>query len=254
MSLLDALILAVIQGITEFLPISSKSHMALYQLWLGGKPPDVSYEFALHLGTIAATLVYFRKELPAVLRDRRLLVNLFLTTACLGLAVPFRHHAERLLGNEFAIACGFLALGGLLIATERLPGWLDEAGWKQALAVGIGQAIAILPGISRSGTTSFAALATGLRPAAAFRYVFLCSIPAMSGVAAYELLKGLRQPAGAGGLTVSIPVLLAGITVSGVVGYYALMLLDRIFIRRRLSVFAAYVIALAVTILIRRAF
>ncbi len=253
MSLLDALILAVIQGITEFLPISSKSHMALYQLWLGGREPDVAYEFSLHIGTIAATLVYFRKELPPTLRDRKLLAQLALTTLCLGLGFPFRHVAERLLGSEVAIAIGFLVLAGLLFATERLPGRLDVPGWGQALAVGIGQSFAVWPGISRSGATSFSALASGLKPAPAFRYIFLCSIPALTLASSYELRQGLKH-GDPRALTVSIPVLLTGIVVSGVIGYFALKLLDRVFIRRRLALFGVYVGALALTILLRRAF
>lgn len=254
MSTLHALILALIQGITEFLPVSSKSHMALYQLWFGGGTPDVAYEFALHFGTIAATLVYFRKELLPVLQDRKLMLMLLITTSLLLLAWPVHHLAERLLGSELAIATGFVVLAALLFSAERLGGTLENAGVPQAVAVGVAQAMAVWPGISRSGATAFAALATGLKPAAAFRYIFLCSIPALSGVALYELAKGLRHrgEATAGALTVSIPVLLTGILISGVTGYFALHLLDQVFIRRRLAIFGAYVLGLAAVIFIGR--
>ena len=253
MSTLHALILALIQGITEFLPVSSKSHMALYQLWFGSGSPDVAYEFSLHIGTIAATLVYFRRDLLPVLKDRKLLLMLFVTTCLLLLAWPVHHLAERLLGSELAIATGFLVLAVLLFSAERLGGSLEEAGLPQAVAIGFAQAMAVWPGISRSGTTAFAALATGLKPAAAFRYIFLCSIPALSGVALYELLKGLRHrgDATAGALTVATPVLIVGILISGVTGYFALHLLDQVFIRRRLAIFGAYVLGLSVVIFAR---
>ena len=253
MSILHALILALIQGITEFLPVSSKSHMALYQLWFGSGSPDVAYEFALHLGTIGATLAYFRKNLLPALKDRRLMLMLFITTSLLLLAWPVHHLAEALLGNELAIATGFLVLAGLLFTAERLGGILETAGVPQAVAIGVAQAMAVWPGISRSGATAFAALATGLKPAAAFRYIFLCSIPALSGVALYELIKGLRHrgEASAAALTVSTPVLLTGILIAGVTGYFALHLLDQVFIRRRLAIFGAYVLGLAVVIFAR---
>lgn len=252
MSTLHALILALIQGITEFLPVSSKSHMALYQLWFGSGSPDVAYEFALHIGTIAATMVYFRKDLIPVIKDRKLLLLLFITTCLILLAWPVHHLAERLLGSELAIAAGFIVTGVMLLSAERMGGALEQAGMKQAVAIGVAQAMAVWPGISRSGSTAFAALVTGLKPAAAFRYIFLCSIPALSGVALYELLKGLRHrgDATAAALTVSTPVLLAGILVSGVTGYFALHLLDQVFIRRRLAVFGAYVLGLSAVIFV----
>ena len=256
MSLFDALILAVIQGITEFLPVSSKSHMALYQLWFGGGTPDVAYEFALHIGTIAATLLYFRRDLPAVLRDRKLLGMLFLTTACLGLVYPFRHQAEDLLKSEIAIAIGFVILSGLLLLASRMHGMIEQVGVKQSLAVGIAQCFAVLPGISRSGVTSFGALASGMSSPASFRYIFLCSIPALSGVSAYELWHGLRHrgEAGAAALTVSIPVLLIGIVLSGVIGYFSLILLDRVFLKRKLAWFALYALLLSIVIFARHFF
>ncbi|MFQ5744979.1 MAG: undecaprenyl-diphosphate phosphatase [Acidobacteriota bacterium] len=210
-SLTASLILAVLQGITEFLPVSSSGHLAAAQLlWPRLAHPGLTLEVSLHLGTTLAVLVYYRRLLiglvhpassanPEGLSGKHWLTYLVLgsvPTAAIGLA------AESFIRGAFErlelIALG-LAITGLILTASR---WGTKRGRSltaaQAIAIGTAQGFAILPGISRSGTTISLALVLGIKHRQAVAFSFLLSVPAILGAAAldaHQLLEGPMPPA-----------------------------------------------------------
>lgn len=239
MSLLWAAVLGAVQGFTEFLPVSSSGHLVILQGLFGVNVPGVSFEVAVHLGTLLAVVVALwgdvREVLLALLpgpgqprgRDRaervhagggrRLLAAILVAvipTGVIGLAG--KDLFERLFDSPRAAACALLVTGLVLAVTPYLSRGrtaLFAVRCRQALAVGTAQGIAIVPGLSRSGLTIAAALASGLEPDAAARFSFLLAIPAILGAGAAEVLDLLAAPAGAAGPG-TLPLLVGALTAA----------------------------------------
>lgn len=246
------LILAAVQGLTEFLPVSSSGHLVLSAALIPGGdalPHDATVETLLHLGTLLAVLVFYRREILAlaagtlgmggrVAEQRRLfglLVLGSLPAAVVGLG--FERQIEAIFAHPGFSAAALFVTGGLLLWSRRLPAGgdpLERADARVALGVGLAQAVAILPGISRSGSTIVAGLALGLSLPAAATFSFLLSIPAVSGAVLLE--SGEFDAASVGGAG----NMLAAIAVSAAVGFCALGLLVWIGRARRLWWFAPY--------------
>ncbi len=184
--------LGVLQGATEFLPISSSGHLRLAELLLGHVPESVALDVALHLGTLGAVLVFYRKDVLRLGRcllpggdpeDRVLVERIVLAsipTAILGLGMK-KAGVERL--GSLAVGLGLWVTATLDYSTERTGGGDRPITRGRALAIGIVQGIAVLPGVSRSGSTIAAAMALGIPALEAARFSFLCSIPAVAGAA-----------------------------------------------------------------------
>lgn len=246
------LLLAVVQGLTEFLPVSSSGHLVLARALLpGGErlPADATIEILLHLGTLIAVLAFYRREVFALAKgvlglggevaaQRRLFGLLLLASlpagfVGLGLQAPI----ERVFAHP-GFAAGALAVtGGFLWWSRRLPvggAGLEALGPRLALAIGAAQAFAILPGISRSGATIVAGMALGLAVPAAATFSFLLSIPAVGGATA--LLLPQLELASIGGAGAAA----AAVAASGLTGLLALGLLVRLGRARRLWCFAPY--------------
>ena len=261
-----ALLLAVLQGLTEFLPVSSSGHLALLQSYLerrSGSPlaEALAFDIIVHLGTLLAVLIYFRADLrrllPALLpassadeesagrsTSRRELLFLAISlppTAVIGLLL--RSFAERLLHMPVVVAALIGVTGVLLLSTRRHSVAQKGAGapltWGRALAMGAAQGMAVMPGLSRSGLTIAAGLATGLSPMAAFRLSFLMSIPTIAGAALLELSGNQGALA-----VLGWPALGAALT-AGLVALAALGILSRTLIRGRFHHFAWYCFAVA---------
>lgn len=227
MDLTQALILAIVQGLTEFLPISSSGHLVLMPVLFGWEDQGLAFDVAVHLGTLAAVLFYFRRDLWPMTRD------------ALGTLRGGRRTRESdlawwvLIGTVPAVICGLLfadAIGTLLrsplviawtMAGFGLLLWLsdrfgrrerDESqlGWRDALIIGLAQAVSLIPGTSRSGITITAALFLGLDRQAAARFSFLLSIPIIVAATCYELLKLLREPVQADWLALGLGAVTAG--------------------------------------------
>jgi len=234
--LVSLLVLAVVQGITEFLPVSSDGHLVLTQAWLGFEGPALSTDVALHLGTLCAVLVVFRGALAGVARralggDWRevgLLVLGSIPAAIVGLGM--RRLIERLFESAEAAAWGLLVTAGFLavgeLARRRALARADAApgrpvgrpvAWSDALWIGSMQALAILPGVSRSGTTIATALVRGVEPTEAARFSFLLSIPAVGGALLLETPDLVR-----GGVEASLAI---AVLVTFGVGVVALRVL-----------------------------
>ncbi|HEX9792436.1 MAG TPA: undecaprenyl-diphosphate phosphatase [Planctomycetota bacterium] len=239
------LALAVLQGLTEFLPVSSSGHLVLARELFGddGLPKGATVEVALHLGTLAAVLVWYRAELFQLLvTERRRLALVAL--ACVPLVPVGIWHTQieaTLFGSPAVAAAGLLVTGVLLLASARLPaGGSELAGlaWKGALLIGCVQALAVIPGISRSGATIVAGMALGMRAEAATTFSFLIAVPAM---AAAGLLTFLEVAADGAPRDFSGLVLAAAL--ASAVGLVALAILVKLARARRLSWFAPYCFA-----------
>lgn len=198
------LVLALIQGISEFLPISSDGHLTLAQQVMGLEGPHLGIDVALHLGTLGSVLVVFRRDLVVMLRemlrgDRReplLIVLASIPAAVVGLGL--KKFIEPLFDSGRAAALGLLGTALALWIGERarrrmIPGAGHAVGWRDALWIGSAQALAILPGISRSGTTIATALVRGTNATQAARFSFLLSIPAVGGAVLLEVPELVRD-------------------------------------------------------------
>jgi len=241
MNWFEALFLAVLQGLTEFLPVSSSGHLVLAQTFFGIDPASAFvYDIVLHLGTALAALVFFRRDVAAVLRGlfppyqkapaalleaRRLLLLLAaatVPTAVIGLS--FKDFFEGLFASPTAVVAALAVTGTILIASSLLPATalaIERAPWWRAALVGVAQGIAIVPGISRSGSTIVAGLAVGLRREDAVRFSFLLFLPAILGATLLELR---HPPAGPG---VPIALATAGFAAAAATGYLAILLVLR---------------------------
>jgi undecaprenyl-diphosphatase len=275
MSDLQAIFFAIIQGVTELFPVSSLGHAvvlpALLHWPVNQHAPDfLPFLVTLHVGTAGALLIYFWRDWIDLLlafigrgaakareRDRRLfwlLVVATLPAVVVGFA--FEKWFQNLFGTPLIAAVFLIANGGVLFVGERLrrrasDRRLDSLGWKTALAVGVCQCGALIPGISRSGATIVGGLLAGLRHADAARFSFLMATPIILGAAVLEVPKLLHEQDGAAGLSgLSI---VAGL-VSGVTAYTSVALLMRYFKRHdfeALDPFAYYCLAAGALALVR---
>lgn len=244
MDFLQILILAVIQGLTEFLPISSSAHLILVPVIAGWQDQGLAFDVAVHVGTLAAVVTYFRKELQAMTRDwlrsithRELTPDAKLAWAVGFATIPvglcgliFKDFIEENLRSTMVIAITTIVFGIML-------GWSDKVGkrqrdeyslnWKDVLIIGAAQALALIPGTSRSGITMTAGLLLGLSRQGAARFSFLLSIPAIL-LPGMLLTKDLVQAAEA----VDWLALIMGAVLSGISAYlcihFFLKLLERI--------------------------
>ena len=241
MNWFEALALAVVQGLTEFIPVSSSGHLVLTQIFFGLEAATAFvYDIILHLGTAAAALVFYRREVAAVLRGllppyreappelreaRHLLLLIVAATVPTGvIGLTFKGPLERLFASPSAVLIGLAITGAILIASSRIPAPtrpLELTPWWKASLIGVVQGIAIVPGISRSGSTIVAGLASGLRREDAVRFSFLLFLPAILGATLLELG---HPPAGA-----SVPIALAaaGFAAAAATGYLAILLVLR---------------------------
>lgn len=244
MDIIQAIVLALVQGLSEFLPISSSAHLILVPVLTGWPDQGLAFDVAVHFGTLAAVIVYFREELAAManswfsaLRTRNpddeavLAWAVLLGTIPLGLAGLLFHSAvETVLRTPLVIATTTIVFGVLLGYADRIGAQTRceyRLGAGRVAFIALAQALALIPGTSRSGITIAAGLLVGLDRKAAARFSFLLSVPAIAMAAGYEM-TGLIGTAG----PVPWTDMLVGVAVSGVSAYfcihYFLKLLDRI--------------------------
>ena len=250
MNLWQAVILGLVQGLTEFLPVSSSGHLVLAEAVIGVHSPGVFVEVALHVATLGSVLVVYGPRLWAVVRgvvydhpgERRyaaLLVAATIPAAIAGatLAGPI----ERAFESLRFVGCAFLVTGLALWSTRRRQGTAGVPAVGGAVTVGVAQAVAILPGISRSGATVSTALWLGLAPDRAAEFSFLMAIPVIAGAAALEAPDAV---AGVG--QVGLVPLLVSCVVALVSGVWAIRFLVALLRRGRFYAFAPYCWAIGV--------
>jgi undecaprenyl-diphosphatase len=259
---IQAALLGIVQGLTEFLPVSSSAHLILARAFFGWDSDrfGLSFDVACHVGTLVAALIYFRREVAAMIAslprlfrpardpDARMIWLLAVgTIPAIVAGLLFNERIEEHLRTP-AVAAIALALGalGLLIA-ERAGSKTrrdDSLSMGEALLLGCAQAVALLPGVSRSGATMTVALLLGLRRAGAARFIFLLAIPAILAAAGHEAPRLLR--AGLGGDQATL--FLIGVVTSAIVGYAAVRFFIRYLVNHSLDVFAWYRLGLAAAV------
>jgi len=258
--LLEAALLGVVQGLTEFLPVSSSGHLILARAFFGwdGEQFGLPFDVACHVGTLAAILFYFRHDLIALLDGvpylhtpgahpaaRRLWFIALATIPAVIVGGPFGDVVDNL--RAPAIIAATLGIGGvLMVVAERVGSQQrghDGLTLGEAMAIGVAQACALVPGVSRSGATITMALFLGLTREAGARFSFVLGIPAMVGAALLEGLKLARTDVGMDAMTMQVFVV--GMVMSGVVGYLTVRFFLRYLVSHTLNAFAAYRLALA---------
>lgn len=247
--------LGVVQGLTEFLPVSSSGHLILVPRFLGWADQGLAFDAAIHLGTLAALLVYFREEIIRMLRgaDRRLALLLIAATVPAGLAgLLLEKTVESTLRGPRVVALSLIGWGLVMWAVDRHAARRERAvtreqdvGWSTAILVGVAQALALVPGTSRSGITITAGLCGGLDRPTAARFAFLLSIPITAAAGGHKALSIFRHGAEA----VALGPLAVGIATSFVAGLAAVWFLVNFLKRRSLLPFVVYRCALGLVIL-----
>ena len=266
MTILEAIVLGVLQGITEFIPVSSSGHLVLMQHFLGIKESQVFFDVMLHFGTLGAVIIVYYQLIRSLVRtgfstlfqadfyrhprltisntpDLRLICFLLLGSIPTGLiALLFKDSLEAIFSKPMVVA-GMLIITGLILQLSRLGQRRGGAetplqAWHTPL-IGIIQGLAIIPGISRSGSTISISLLLGLSPQVAAQYSFLLSIPAILGAVVLKLKD-------VGEITIDPAVIVAGTLTSFIVGYIALRFLLAMLNRGKFSVFSYYCFALGI--------
>ncbi len=271
---MQAIILGVIQGLTEFFPVSSSGHLVIFQQMMGLKEPVLMFDISLHVGTLAAIILYYLNDIirifkawlrwvrsvsgrggqsvklsSAEISDTHmawLIVAGSVPTAVIGFG--FHMISQVLFSSLTIVGISLMITGGILLGTRwvhQVKDSVSDFSIKKALLIGTIQGIAVMPGISRSGSTISAALFLGVKPETAIRYSFLLSIPAILGALVLQIFT---DPSGGG--NVSSGVMATGLVTSLIVGYAALSLLVKMVQKGHLYLFAPYCFVLGVIALI----
>ncbi|MBX7098650.1 MAG: undecaprenyl-diphosphate phosphatase [Myxococcaceae bacterium] len=262
MSVLEAVVLGLVQGITEFLPISSTAHLKIVPSLLGWGDPGAAYSAVIQLGTVAAVLVYFAKDLTRLLKafvqgllarapfgtvDSRLAWFVGLGTIPIGLGgLLLKKHIEGSLRSLWVIAGSLIVLAAVLAVVEKVAAKnrpLESLTLKDGVVIGLCQSLALIPGSSRSGTTLTGGLLVGLTREAAARYSFLLSIPATGLAGVFELkhlLEASERP--------ETSALVIGTVVSFVSGMLAIHGLLQFLRTRSTLVFIVYRVVLGLAL------
>ncbi len=271
MPLYQAVLLAVVQALTEFLPISSTAHLILFP-WLAGWPePGLAFDVALHAGTLLAVVLFFLRTWVELLlcglgmhyprfasatdvrQNRRMFWYLMAGTVPGAAAgILFEHVIEEHLRRPIPIGIALVAVGLLMWwaeSTARLDREIEHTSLRDSMVIGTAQALALFPGVSRSGITIVAGLWRGMKRETAARFSFLLSAPIVAGAAAKELPKLLRLHR-AGGMDLPLPTLALGIAASAVVGYVVIAFFLRYLQTRTLKIFIVYRVVFGIVVLL----
>ena len=257
MNVIEAVILGLVQGLTEFLPVSSSGHLVLAQKLLGVTEPAILFDTMLHLGTLVAVFIVLRKDIWALLKRpfQRLTALLVVATIpTVAIALLFKDMIEAAFHSGSTLGWEFLATAAVLLVAERLAAGAEkgrgegEMSWLDAIIIGVLQGIAIMPAISRSGLTIAGALSRKLDRSFAARFSFLLSIPAILGAVVFQGKDLLEGGAVGGGEGVGIP-LVAGTLVAAAVGVFAVKFMMKIIREGSMKGFAIYVGAIGILVL-----
>ncbi|MFA6037783.1 MAG: undecaprenyl-diphosphate phosphatase [Legionellales bacterium] len=262
MDLLQVILLAVIQGLTEFLPVSSSAHLILLSTFMHYKDQGLVFDVALHMGTLIAVLFYFRRELRIMIRDwvlscmgrgqtaqSRLMWALGFTTIPVGLAgLLFSQYISTYLRDPVIIAFGMIVFGIFLGFADKYAKQTRteyQLNWKDILVIGIAQALALIPGASRSGTTMTAGLIMGLSKEASSRFSFLLSIPVIVLAGGHEA----SQMTQADWANTQMGLLLLAVALSAVTAFAVIYIFLKLIERMGMMPFVIYRLLLGALLL-----
>ena len=256
-TIFEAVVLGLTQGLTEFLPVSSTAHLRLVPELFGW--PDAGAAFTAVLGTLVAVIGFFLRDLVAMLgawvdparrngpEARRLLYMIVGTIPIAVFGILFKHAIEGPLRSPLVIATSLIVVGIVMGIVERVAPHrrgLDQMTLRDGLIIGLGQALALIPGVSRSGITLVFAMGLGLRRDAAARFSFLLSVPAVAGAAIFEMKKVLHTPG-----IVGAP-LIVSLLVAAISGYLSIAWMLRFLRTRTTLVFVVYRVAIGSALLL----
>jgi len=260
-TLIEAVILGVVQGLTEPLPVSSSAHLVIVPALVPGfQPPGVAFDVLLHLGTLLAVVFFLRREIGELLTslmpgkgpaanapgtdsgekaaNRRMVLWIMIATFLTGvIGIPFKDRIERLFESVEMTACMLFITGILLFLSDRVKTngrRKEDMNLMDGIVLGLVQAVALIPGISRSGSTITFGIFRGLERKTSARFSFLLSIPAIGGAVILKSADLLRLPAG------DLPLLGAGFLAAAVTGFLSLKLLFAMINKTGLAPFAWY--------------
>jgi len=265
MTIYDAIVLGIVQGLTEFLPVSSSGHLVLFQKLLGYEEPMISFDIAVHWGTLLAVFVFFGKDIWGMISQtfafllhlpKRSPKDLFMEypytlvamfviiatipTAIIGLV--FEEAFEYFFGSLLAVGIAWFIMGLILVLSRKFQGGgrnLSQMNQQDSFLIGLVQGLAIIPGISRSGSTILCAMLLGIEKREAARFSFLLSIPAILGAGVFKLREGIEFM---GHSTWSLAI--AFLTAS-LVGYISISFLLEFINRGKLYIFGYYCLAIS---------
>ena len=260
MSIIDAILLGLIQGLTEFIPVSSSGHLVLAHSVLGVTQNSLVFDLALHLGTLLSLLIFFNKELivltkSLVVKSEKTRLAWFLALATLPAVIAgvlleslaessFR--SPRLVAITLIIAASIMFLAERLMQRRKHLTKLSDVSLKQTIVIGLAQAIALVPGVSRSGSTITTGLLMGLDRVSATRFSFLLGIPITAGA----ILKVLVSESSFSTISSEAGVFAVGIISAFLSGIFAINFLLKFLAKHSLDIFAYYRVALGVIVLL----
>ena len=260
MNILEALVLGIVQGLTEFLPVSSSGHLVIFQQIFKTDPGiAMTFDVALHFGTLIAVLFVYWKKVWEMLKRPFSKFPMFLilgTVPTIIITILLKDAIEKTYGGTGLLGPGFIFTGLVLIVAEKIGSGrkgIKEMTPTDTLLIGVGQGIALLPSISRSGMTISTGLALGLERGFAADYAFLLSIPAILGgmaLSAYDIVKGNSAAVS----TVGITPFAIGIIAAAITGFLAIKVMLAAIKKMKMKYFAWYVIVLGALILIGQIF
>lgn len=257
MKIFQAILLGILQGLTEFLPVSSSGHLILFKHLFGldAEVFGLTFDIAVHVATLTAVFIIFWKDIFALIKKPFQKLTLLLIIATIPAAVIgvlFDDKIEAISQSGGFLGISFLVTAIILTVSERLSSKkkdFDDITYLDAGTIGIVQGIAIMPGISRSGSTLSAGLAMGVKKEAAIRFAFLMSIPVILGSAVLGVKNIIEEPQ-----SFDVAVIIAGMVSSGVSGYFAIKFMLDFFKRKKLTAFAVYVGILGIAIIFDQLF
>jgi undecaprenyl-diphosphatase len=253
-----SVVLGLVQGLTEFLPISSTAHLAIAPRLFGQPDPGAAYTAVIQLGTLLAVLIYFAKDLwsltagsvkePSGPQAKQVGLLVLATVPIVIAGLTLKKYVVGSWRSMWVIGCSLIAIGIVMwlvdrrnvkqVANGRVERLLGDLDWRDALLIGAAQALALVPGVSRSGATICMALVIGVSRPDAARFSFLMSIPAVGGAGILELRDAIRSLGSH--LGEALPALLIGTAVAAVTGYIVIAWLIRWLGSNRLTSFAIY--------------
>lgn len=246
MGFYQATLLAVIQGLTEFLPVSSSGHLVILQKFFQFSQPPVLFDILVHVGTLGAVVVYLRKDLLKISRHTIWLVIIG-TIPAVVVGLFLQKYIGQIFNNLKLVGLSLLVTAGFLFSTKRLKLFkrqFDKLQWQDALFVGVFQALAIIPGISRSGSTIVIGLWQKFDRETAFRFSFYLAIPAILGALALQTPDLIYSP----GAYLGQGIL--GMLIAGIVGYGALKIIENFLLQAKLWLFGIYCLFLGLLLLL----
>ena len=258
MTLWQAIVLGVVQGLTEFLPISSTAHLRVIPALLGWDDPGAAFTAVIQLGTLVAVIVYFARDIVAITRDTltgKGKLGWMIAAGTVPVVVCgllFKHQIETTLRSLYVIVAAIIGVALILALAEWLESrrqalrGMDQIGWLDAIVVGCAQAVALIPGSSRSGCTITGGLFVGLKRDTAARFSFLLSLPAVFAAGVFELIKARHELLATQD---QIHYLIIATVVSFIVGYASIAFLLGYLKRHTMWVFIIYRLLLGAAML-----